>query len=57
MEQAMKNLRDGTSGNLPPMTGAQDIQSRLERLDSLKESGLIDATQYEAKKQKLLDEL
>jgi hypothetical protein len=39
------------------MTGAQDIQSRLERLDSLKESGLIDATQYEAKKQKLLDEL
>jgi len=57
MEQAMKNLRDGTGGATPPTTFAPDIQSRLQKLDQLKESGLIDAAQYEAKKQQMLDEL
>jgi putative oligomerization/nucleic acid binding protein len=57
MEQAMKNLRDGTGGNMPPTTGAMDLQSRIERLDQLKSSGLIDEAQYATKKQKLLDEL
>jgi hypothetical protein len=57
MEQAMKNLRDGTGGNLPAGTSGLDIQSRIEKLEELKKSGLIDEAQYEAKKQKLLDEL
>jgi hypothetical protein len=57
MEQAMKNLRDGTGGATPPTTFAPDIQSRIEKLEQLKAAGLIDAGQYEAKKQKLLDEL
>jgi hypothetical protein len=57
MEQAMKNLRDGTGGNTPPMTSAPDMQSRLEKLDQLKSAGLIDDAQYAAKKQQLLDEL
>ena len=53
----MKNLRDGTAGATPPMSFAPDVQSRLEKLEQLKESGLIDTAQYETKKQKLLDEL
>ena len=57
MEQAMTNLRNGTSGAVPPMTSTVDVQSRIEKLDQLKTSGLIDETQYAAKKQKLLDEL
>jgi len=57
MEQAMKNLRDGTGGATPPTTFAPDVQSRIEKLEQLKAAGLIDAGQYEAKKQKLLDEL
>jgi hypothetical protein len=57
MEQAMKNLRDGTAGATPPMTGAPDIQSRIQKLDQLKASGLIDDAQYQAKKQQMLDEL
>ncbi|GEM_PF-4210628 len=57
MEQAMKNLRDGTGGNVPPTTFAADSQSRLERLEDLKKSGLIDETQYQAKKQQILDQL
>jgi hypothetical protein len=57
MEQAMKNLRDGAGGATPPTTFAPDVQSRIEKLEQLKAAGLIDAGQYEAKKQKLLDEL
>jgi hypothetical protein len=57
MEQAMKNLRDGAGGATPPTSFAPDIQSRIEKLEQLKAAGLIDAGQYEAKKQKLLDEL
>jgi hypothetical protein len=57
MEQAMKNLRDGTQGALPPTTFAPDLQSRIEQLDRLKAGGLIDEAQYKAKKQKLIDQL
>jgi hypothetical protein len=49
MEQAMKNLRDGTSGTTPPTTFAPDIQSRIQKLEDLKASGLIDDAQYQAK--------
>jgi hypothetical protein len=57
MEQAMQNLRQGTQGNVPPMTSQPDAQSRIEKLDQLKQAGLIDETQYAAKKQQILDEL
>jgi len=57
MAQAMKNLRDGTQGNVPPTTSAPDVQSRIAQLDDLKQAGLIDEQQYQAKKQKLLDQL
>lgn len=57
MEQAMKNLREGTGGSLPAMTGAVDVQSRLEKLEQLKASGLIDEAQYSTKKQKIIDEM
>jgi putative oligomerization/nucleic acid binding protein len=57
MEQAMKNLRDGTGGNPPPTTYAPDIQSRIEKLEELKAAGLIDDAQYAAKKQTLIDQL
>jgi Short C-terminal domain len=57
MEQAMKNLRDATGGATPPTTFAPDVQSRMQKLDQLKQAGLIDDAQYEAKKQQLLDQL
>jgi len=57
MEQAMKNLRQGTGGSLPPTTGAMDVQSRLEKLEQLRASGLIDEAQYSTKKQKIIDEV
>lgn len=59
-EQAMKNLRDGTAAAgipMPPTAGAADVHSRLEQLDKLKASGLIDQAQYDTKKQKILDEI
>jgi hypothetical protein len=57
MEQAMKNLREGKPDVDLPTTFAADTQSRIQKLDQLKESGLIDEAQYQAKKQKLIDEL
>jgi hypothetical protein len=57
MEQAMKNLRDGTQGATPPTTFAPDVQSGIAQLDELKKAGLIDEKQYQAKKQKLIDQL
>ena len=57
MDQAMNNLRQGTGGNLPPMTFQPDAQSRIEKLEQLKSAGLIDDATYEAKKQKIIDEI
>ncbi len=57
MEQAMKNLREGTGGNVPPTPFQPDVQSRMEQLEQLKQAGLIDDAQYESKKQQLLDQL
>jgi len=57
MEQAMQNLRQGTQGNVPPMTSQPDARSRIEKLDQLKEAGLIDDAQYEAKKQQIIDQI
>ena len=57
MAQAMQNLRDGTGGQTPPATFEPDIASRIKQLDDLKNAGLIDELQYQAKKQKLIDQL
>ena len=57
MDQAMKNLREGAGGNTPPMTSQPDAQSRIEKLEQLKSAGLIDDATYEAKKQKIIDEI
>ena len=57
MTQAMSNLREGTDGNPPPTTFQPDAQSRIEKLEQLKNAGLIDEATYEAKKQKIVDEI
>jgi hypothetical protein len=57
MDQAMKNLREGTDGNVPPTTFQPDAQSRIEKLEQLKKAGLIDDAAYEAKRQKIIDEI
>jgi hypothetical protein len=57
MGQAMNNLRAGTGGNPPPTTFQPDAQSRIEKLEQLKNAGLIDDATYQAKKQKIVDEI
>jgi hypothetical protein len=57
MDQAMKNFREGTSGSVPVTTSQPDAQSRIEKLDQLKNAGLIDEAAYNAKKQKIIDEI
>jgi transposase-like protein len=57
MDQTMSNLRQGTGANPPPMTSQADPQSRIEKLEQLKNAGLIDDATYEAKKQKIIDEI
>lgn len=55
--QAMQNLRDGTAGVAPPAGAVPDVETRMRQLDQLKAAGLIDDQQYQAKKQKLIDQL
>jgi hypothetical protein len=56
MGQALANLKGGQEGaaNAPIV---DDTQTRLEKLDQLKLSGLIDEKKYQEKKQKIIDEL
>jgi hypothetical protein len=55
MAQAMENLKSGTGGPTAPV--ADDTQTRLEKLEQLRSSGLIDEQKYQEKKQKIIDEL
>lgn len=51
-----KAMRDQASSS-PPPPSAPSATDRLAALDELKEQGLIDDTEYAAKRQQILDEL
>lgn len=54
MEQAMANHNSGAAA---AAAVPDDPQARIEKLEQLKASGLIDEQQYQAKKQKIIDEM
>jgi hypothetical protein len=57
MAESLNARREGAPGPSPPASGADAVSTAMEQLNRLKGLGLVDDTEYQAKKQQLLDRL